>query len=151
MKPNLSKWNNKFKIFFIIVLALLITFGLSEFVFFRNTTQINPKAFLQIVTLLKNFQKAPERTVTPDMDIPTLYPSKVPGASSPIPTAPLLPTASPKAADNLAFLPIGTGISRATDTSTGNKYIKIEAGTVVEVTEYTLVDGRRIQVIKPIN
>ena len=151
MKSNLPKWNNKFKIVFISVLALLITFGLSEFVFFRNTTQINPKTFLRIVALLKNFQKAPEQTVTPDTNIPTLYPSKVPGTPSLVPTAPLLPTVPPKATDNLAFLPIGTGVSRATDNSTGNKYIKIEAGTVVEVTEYTLVDGRRIQVIKPIN
>jgi len=151
MKLNNLKWNNKIKIALIAVVALLLTLGLSEFVFFRGTTQISPKAFMQIFARLKNLRKTPDQTVTPGTDIPTLKPSQAPGTSLTIPTAPPLPTAPPQAADNLAFLPIGDGVSRATDNSTGNKYIKIEAGTVVEVTEYTLVDGRRIKVIKPLN
>lgn len=141
---------NKFKIAITAVIALVITLILSQTVFWHNTPMVNPlfivnsKAVIQKViswpgnwlASLKSRSKTQE--ATNDLaNLPTMTPEN---------------TIDPKLiADTTIFQPIGSGISTATDTSTGNKYIKIEAGTVVEVTEYTLVDGRRIQVIKPIN
>jgi len=141
---------NKLRIIIAVCLALVVTLILSRAIFWRNTTLINPAFPLKVQALLQKITSAPgnllaylrarkQTSLTPENvnALPTMIPSN---------------TIDPNLiADSTDFETIGTGISAGIDQKTGNKYVKIEAGTVVEVTEYTLTDGRRIQVIKPLD
>jgi hypothetical protein len=141
---------NKFKVLYSVIGALVVTLILSRAIFWHNTPLINPTFILKTQA---TFQKAvswpsrflaslkarkSENTLPKDLSaVPTIIPEKT-----------IDPTSI---ASSTVFKPVGDGVSTGTDTATGNKYVRIEAGTVVEVTEYTLIDGRRIQVIKPLD
>lgn len=147
-------FKNKFKILIIIVVALGLTLILSQTLFGRNTLLINPDFILKA---RKSIEKITDwsskffasKGIKDNKKQPLI--TNVPKSSTNLPT--IFPN-NPIDQDLLAkdsFQPTDKGVSTGTDTTTGNKYVKIEAGTVVEVQEYTLVDGRHIQVIKPIN
>jgi len=131
-------WSTKAKIITAMLISLTITYSIAH-----TPTNIElPKLQLDIFNQKKTTNIP---TQIPVIDNPITIPSTII-----IPTTLSQPTVSVPTGTNLNFQPIASGISTAVNQG-GQKYIKIEAGTVVEVTEYTLVDGRRIRVIKPIN
>jgi hypothetical protein len=176
---NFSRFGqNKLKTLLAIGIALVITVFLCRIVFWQNTPLINPMLVLQSQNLAQKLTNWPknilalfsqkqiqkkggmsqETAILPTTSPQTFQPPSPNISSTPIPTIiHTVPTTIPtiqlqptiSASINLAFQPIGSGVSTATGNS-GQKYIKIEAGTVVEIQEYTLVDGRQIKVIKPL-
>lgn len=115
-------FKTKGKMFIAITLSLGLTLLLSQYIFFHNTPGIDTRFLSKLFKRQTN-------------NYPTVAPQ---------------PTVAPEIVENLIFEPTDKGISTATDETSGERYVKIEAGTVVEVEEYTLADGRRVTVIKPI-
>jgi len=126
---NNSYWlKTKGKVVLILVVALFLSIFLSDHLLVENQLMLQPNLLKEIpVTLSNIFQDS------------ATYPTVAP-----------LPTTSPEATENLLFQPPEMGISSVIDQTSGQKYVRIEQGTVVEVQEYTLMDGRQITVIKPI-
>jgi|GEM_PF-2073949 len=144
---------NKFKIILATGLALIITLLLSQAIFWRNTTLINPAFPLKVQALLRKVVGAPANLLAllksrTSQEETGLEPIDVNALPTMTPNNTVDPSLIAHSTD---FETIGAGISAGIDQNTGNKYVKIEAGTVVEVTEYTLTDGRRIKVIKPLD
>jgi len=153
MTNTANFFKNKFKILIIIIFALGLTLILSQTLFWRNTPLINPGFLLQANNLIQKVTNWPNKFFaskeTKKIENQPLI-TNVPEPSIILPTIAPQPTSNIPTNTKLSFQPIATGISTAVNQN-GQKYIKIEAGTVVEVTEYTLVDGRRIRVIKPLD
>lgn len=155
----------KFKIAIVIVISFILTILSTKYMFLPDSTDLQPKFLVNVSRIFANLVNTPQRYYlalknflspkpktnisSPDMEPSVtldISPNFVPPTIQP--TIPLVsPTVNPS---NLAYIPFTQGISTSIDNSSNNKFLKIEAGTVVEVTEYTLVDGRRIQVIVPI-
>ena len=165
--------NNKLKVLITVVVALLITIFLSRSLFYPNSTELNPEFTSKITKQVNNILGWPKNTYLalkrnisrkesvkkPILTLPiiptnttTAKLSPIPTAQlSPIPTTILFPTIPLSKQESLQFEPLTPGVFLATDKVTSKEYVKIEKGTLVQMQEYTLVDGRKITVVSPVN
>jgi len=159
----------KNRVYLSIILALLLTIVVSKTVFTPNQPEIQTNLVARVVESLKTVAGAPKNALLALKDRlqkqpETIY-KELPHEkletgphTTPYAANPAYPTFEPKNVvptsqiqDDLFFQPLASGVYAATDFRTSKKYIKIEAGTVVEIQEYTLQDGRQISVITPVN
>ena len=166
----------KLKIVVIITISFILTIIFTKYIFLQNSTDVQPKFIVNISRILTNLTNSPHnyylalknffspkpKPNIPDQQItPSITSSVNPNLTSPTiinitnvpnptiqPTTPItIPTIN---LNTLSYIPFTQGISISIDNASNNKFLKIEAGTVVEVQEYELIDNRRIKVITPI-
>lgn len=143
-------FKSKQKIILVIAIALGLTLIFGRFVFWHDSILIKPNFVLNTKRLTRQLLEWPGDLLSKVAKKPEQPTISVPPEIANLPTTQPANPVDPSLLTNATFNQIGKGISTGIDSQTGNKYLKIEAGTVVEIQEYTLVDGRKIQVIKPI-
>ena len=162
-----------------IVLALVLVLLLTSQIFWGNTPRFHPllwsriKSFPnkvislpgKVISLLPNpfkkqvaldddsqttslfgirFKKTTPKVKKED-DVPKATPTIA--KSKEVATLDDIPKVTPPS--YVKFKQVAPGVKRGTDTKTGNEYITYEAGTELEITTYTLSDGRKVKVLTP--
>lgn len=132
---NPLKLKKRIKTFVALGIALLLTATISPRLFIADSPQINT----QFIAELRN---APADFVAFVMRRPT-------GAEATA-LAELEQSQVQNVPQGLTFAPVAQGVSAAEDPSTGERFVKVEAGTKLEVRQITLEDGRTVTVYVPV-
>ena len=133
MNFNKNKTIPRIKIGITIIVSFMLVQTLSPVVFLANTPQINPQ-------LAQNLQLVPARTMAFLRN-----PLDSTQAQREVELEQVAKSVTPPSQE-LNYKPITTGVQAAEDPSTGKKYVKIVAGTELEVKYLTLSDGRVVKV-----
>ena len=131
---NNKKTKTRLKIFTALLLSLIIVSYGSPKIFVAGTTDIKDSVLAQMISTsirLLGYLKYPIDSKAREQAVETA----------------LIKSYDEK--KNLNYTPIGKGVSAAEDPVTKERFVKIEAGTAIDVYEVTFSNGQKVKVYVP--
>ncbi len=134
--------NNRIKIIFILLLTLFSVKVIAPNLFLADSPRINPIFIAKILNTPKALALLPSKILSSLSNF-NLFKNR---ESSNTNTFVNVRQVTPPA--NVIFQSISTGVSAAEDLQTGEKYIKVQAGTKYKIVGYVTINGKQFPKIE---